>query len=181
MSVPSDKVFGMLGEFPNGPSTLAAARSLREAGFERWDVFSPAPLEGIDELMPSRRSLYLTAAMVAAALFGACFGYFVQWENTVLDYPIDVAGHPYNGWPGFIPSAWEICALFTVYGGFLAFLIACRLPRLYHPVFATPDFKRASQDRYFLSVETQARPYDRDRLHELFRQHGALDATEVAE
>jgi len=181
MSTSAAKVFGMLGEFPDGPATLAAARSLREAGFERWDVFSPAPLEGIDELMPSRRGVYLTAAMFAAALLGACLGYFVQWENTVLDYPINVAGHPYNGWPGFIPSAWEICALFTVYGGFLAFLIACRLPRLYHPVFATPGFRRASQDRYFICVEMQDRRYDRDRVRELFREHGALDATEVTE
>jgi ActD protein len=181
MSHSSDKVFGMLGEFPSGQATLAAARSLRQAGFERWDVFSPAPLEGIDDLMPSRRRLYLTAAMVAAALFGAGFGYFVQWENTVLDYPLNVAGHPYNGWPGFIPSAWEICALCTVYGGFLAFLIACRLPRLYHPVFATPGFERASQDRYFICVEAKDRRYDRDKLQELFREQGALAATEVTE
>jgi hypothetical protein len=181
MSTGSQQAFGIVGEFATGSATLGAARGLREAGVERWDVFSPAPLEGMDELMPSRRPLYLTAVMFAAALLGACLGYFVQWDNTVLDYPINVAGHPYNGWPGFIPSAWEICALFTVYAGFLAFMISCRLPRLYHPIFATPDFARASQDRFFICVEAQDRNYDRERLQKLFRDHGAIDIREIAE
>jgi hypothetical protein len=181
MSPASNKVFGMVGEFTSGPPTLAAARNLREAGFERWDVFSPAPLEGIDELMPSRSRVHLTATMFVAALFGACFGYFIQWETTVLDYPINVAGHPFNGWPGFIPSAWEMCALFTVYAGFLGFLISCRLPRLYHPIFATPDFQRASQDRFFICVEAQDRNYDGRGLRELFRRHGAVGTTEISE
>jgi Alternative complex III, ActD subunit len=180
MSPATGKVFGTVGEFPHAQATLAAARSLREAGFEHWDVFSPAPLEQLEELMPSRRGMHLTAVMVGAALIGAWIGYFVQWDTTVLDYPINVAGHPNNGWPGFIPSAWEICALFTVHAGFVAFLISCRLPRLYHPLFATPDFQRASQDRFFICVEAQDRRYDGQRLRELFREHGALAATEIA-
>ncbi len=175
-----EEIFGIVGEFASASATLSAARSLREGGFKRWDVFSPTPLEEVDELMPSRRGIYLTAVMVAAAIFGACLGYFVQWENTVLDYPINVGGRPYNGWPGFIPSAWEACALFAVYGGFLGFLISCRLPRLYHPIFATPGFSRASQDRFFICVEARDPFYDRDRLGELFQQHGALDATEIS-
>ncbi len=181
MSASSAKIFGTVAEFSDAQATLAAARSLREGEFERWDVFSPTALEGLDELMPSRRSVYLTAVMAGAALIGACFGYFVQWETTVLDYPINVAGHPYNGWPGFIPSAWEVCALFTVFAGFLAFLIACRLPRLHHPIFAAPDFQRASQDRFFICVEAQDRRYDLHKLRELFREHGALATTEIAE
>jgi Protein of unknown function (DUF3341) len=180
MSGISDKVFGVVGEFPHAGATLEAARALRESGFERWDVYSPVPLEGLDDLMPSRRRVYLTAVMAGAALIGACFGYFIQWENTVIAYPINVAGHPYNGWPGFIPSAWEVCALFVVHAGFFAFLRNCRLPRLHHPVFATPDFRRASQDRFFICVEAQDRRYDAPKLRELFGKHGAVNTTEIA-
>ena len=117
---------------------------------------------------------------MARPWIGACLGYFVQWENTVLEYPLNVAAHPYNGWPGFIPSAWETCALFAVYAGFLAFLISCRLPKLYHPIHAAPDFRRASQDRFFICVETRDRKYDRERLRKLFGAHGALNTTEIA-
>jgi MFS family permease len=179
MSQTPASVFGMVSEFAHAHATLAAARDLRDAGFKHWDVFSPVPLEGMEELLPRRRGVYLTAIMAGAALFGACFGYFVQWETTVLDYPINVAGHPYNGWPGIIPSAWEICALFAVHAGFFAFLISCRLPRLHHPVFATPDFRRASQDRFFICVEAQDRSYDGPRLRALFGEHGALNTTEI--
>jgi hypothetical protein len=182
MSPSSDKAkpFGMVAEFPTAQATLAAARSLRQEEFERWDVFSPAPMEEIDELMPSRRAVYLTTVMFISAILGACLGYFVQWWNTVVDYPINVAGHPDNGWPGFIPSAWEACALFAVYGGFVGFLISCRLPRLYHPIFATPNFSRASQDRFFICVEAQDRRYDPQRLRDLFQRSGALTTTEIA-
>ena len=38
-----------------------------------------------------------------------------------------------------------------------------RLPRLNHPAFNIPDFTRATQDRYFLTVEEGETPLDSTR------------------
>jgi ActD protein len=171
--------YGLIGEFRTSGEAAAVARELREAGLERWDVYGPAPLEDIERAVPSRRGIIITAVMFAAAIAGACWGYFLQYWDAVIAFPINVGGRPLNGWPGFVPSAWEICALFTVYFGFFAFLVTCRLPRLHQPIFAAPHFERATQDRFFVCVETADAHYDAGRLHEIFARHGVIETSEV--
>lgn len=170
---------GLIAEFRTSGEAAAVARDLCEAGFVRWDVYGPAPLEDIERATPTRRGMVITAVMVAAAVIGACWGYFLQYWDAVIDFPINVGGRPLNGWPGFIPSAWEICALFTVYFGFFAFLATCRLPRLHQPIFAAPHFERAMQDRFFVCVEARDARYDAGHLREIFARHGAIASSEV--
>lgn len=170
----------LIAEFRTAREVGAAARELRERGFRRWDLYGPAPIDELIELVPTRRGRRLTALMVAAAIAGALIGYFMQYWSA-LAYPINVGGRPYNGWPGFVPSAWEVCALFVVYAGFFGFFVACRLPRLADPLFAVPGFERASQDHFFICMEpVDARPVA-EGLRALFERHGAVRVTEVRE
>ncbi len=172
-------LFGVVGEFLTAEQVVGAARALQSDGIDGWDVYGPAPIEEIAERVPSRRGLYITAVMVAAAIIGACVGYFFQYWDAVLSFPLNVGGRPFNSWPGFIPSAWEVCAVFTVYFGFFAFAVSCGLTRLDHPLFAAPGFERASQDRFFIGVEAAARGYDERRIREIFEQHGAVRTSEI--
>jgi MFS family permease len=176
----SDKPFGLVGEFRTPEDAVAVARDLREAGFTRWDIYGPAPLEEIERAVPTRRGIVVSLVMFAAAIAGALWGYFIQYWDAVLAFPINVGGRPLNGWPGFVPSAWEICALFTVYFGFFAVLATSRLPRLHHPIFAAPRFDRATQDRFFVAVEARDERYDAARLRDLFARHGLVEAAEIA-
>ncbi|MGH8220403.1 MAG: DUF3341 domain-containing protein [Steroidobacteraceae bacterium] len=173
-------LYGLVWEFRTPEDAVAVARELTEAGFTRWDIYGPAPLQDIEQAVPTRRGLAVTLVMFAAAIVGASWGYFIEYWDAVIDFPINVGGRPLNGWPGFVPSAWEICALFTVYFGFFAFLAANRLPRLHHPIFAAPRFDRATQDRFFVAVETADERYDAARVHELFARHGLVEASEIA-
>lgn len=172
-------LYGLIGEFRTSEETAAVARELHEAGFARWDAYGPAPFEDIERATPTRRGIIITALMFAAAVVGGVWGYFLQYWDAVMDFPINVGGRPLNGWPGFVPSAWEICALFTVYCGFFAFLATCRLPRLHHPIFAAPRFERATQDRFFICVEAADAQYDAGRLREVFGRHGVIAISEI--
>ncbi|HXS27153.1 MAG TPA: DUF3341 domain-containing protein [Steroidobacteraceae bacterium] len=174
------KPYGLVGEFRTPEEAAAVARELRDAGLTRWDIYGPAPLEEIEHAVPTRRGVAVTLVMFAAAIAGACWGYFIQYWDAVIDFPINVGGRPLDGWPGFVPSAWEICALFTVYFGFFAFLAASRLPRLHHPIFAVPRFDRATQDRFFVGVEAIDERYDAARVREIFARHGVVEASEIA-
>jgi Protein of unknown function (DUF3341) len=171
--------YGLVGEFQNPEPVIAATRALRSEGIGRWEIYGPAPIEEIDREVPTRRGTVITSVMVLAAIAGFCIGYFFQYWGAVLDYPLNVGGRPYNSWPGFVPSAWEICAVFTVYFGFFAFCVSCGLSRLYHPIFATHGFERASQDRFFLCIEATAQRYDAERLQALLERHGALHVAEL--
>jgi len=170
----------LLAEFATAEDLLRAVRALEAAGFRHGEAYGPAPLDELDELVPPRRGRGITAVMACGALLGACFGYFIQYWGSVLGYPLNVGGRPFNGWPGFVPAAWEICALFTVWFGFFAFVAFCRLPRLYHPIFGVPGFERATQDRFFICVEATDALYRPDRLHRIFGRCSALSVSEVA-
>ncbi len=169
----------LVGEYRHSDDVVRAARALQAEGLDELEVYGPAPLDEIEALVPSRRGRVITAVMVGAALFGAVYGYFIQYWGAALDYPINVGGRPLNGWPGFVPSAWEVCALFTVYAGFFAFLVSSRLPRLHHPIFAVPHFERATQDRFFLSVSVSREPWDLERARRLLVEQGALATTKL--
>jgi hypothetical protein len=177
--VSARQAYGLVGEFESAEQVIAATRALRSEGFSYWEIYGPAPIEEIDREVPTRRGTVITAIMVLAAVIGACVGYFFQYWGAVLDYPLNVGGRPYNSWPGFVPCAWEICALFTVYFGFFAFFISCGLSRLYHPIFAAPDFERASQDRFFIGIEAANSGYDAARLRSLLARQGAIQVSEI--
>jgi hypothetical protein len=173
------RLYGLIGEFAEAAQAVAAARRLRGDGVRRFEVYSPLPIEEMEPLLSSRPRLWLGLIMFAAACAGAVIGYFMQYAVAVIAYPLNVGGRPLDSWPAFIPIAWEICALFTVYLGFLALLAFCRLPRLYHPIFAAPGFERASQDRIFLCVEAADEKFDVPRLSASFRAAGAVAVREV--
>lgn len=171
--------YGLVGEFVEPDHAVAMARQLREEGFRRFEVYSPVPLEAMTELLPREPRVTLGLIMFAAAVAGGVLGFFMQFEIAVVGYPLNIGGRPLDSWPAFIPSAWEICAVFVVYIGFVAFLAYCRLPQLYHPIFDAPGFERASQDRTFLCVETCDPHFDSVSLAALFRQHRAERVAEV--
>lgn len=174
-------LYGLIGEFVAPDAAVAMARQLLEDGFRSFDVYSPVPIEEMTELLPSRPRNALALIMFAAALGGLVLGFVMQYVIAVIGYPLNIGGRPLNSWPAFIPSAWEICALAVVYIGFVAFLIYCRLPQLYHPIFNAPRFERASQDRTFVCVEAQDPRFDADRVAAIFRKHRAARVAEVPE
>ena len=48
-----------------------------------------------------------------------------------------------------------------------------------HPVFLAPNFARASQDRFFLSIEARDPRYDATRIRAILDRHGAMTIDEV--
>ena len=181
MSAAVSKLYGLVGEFAEPSGAIAMARRLHDDGFRRFDVHSPLPLEEIDALLPHRPRIELALIMFVAALVGLGFGFFMQYAIAVIFYPINIGGRPLDSWPAFIPSAWEICALATVYIGYVAFLGFSRLPKLYHPIFNAPHFERASQDRSFVSVAISDPLYDAERVAAMFHECRALNIAEVAQ
>lgn len=171
---------GLIAEFAEPDAAVAAARILHQDGIKRFEVYSPLPLEEMNELLNRGPVVWLALIMFAGAIAGVVLGFLMQYLIAVVLYPINIGGRPLDSWPAFVPSAWEICAVCAVYIGFVTFLIFCRLPQLYHPIFNAPRFERASQDRTFLWVERSDPRFDADRIAALFRDHRALNIAEVA-
>jgi hypothetical protein len=117
--------------------------------------------------------------MFGAALLGAAWGYWIQYWDEALNYPINVGGRPYNSWPAFMVGTFEFMLLVTVAAGFFGMLAASRLPKLYHPIFEARSFARASRDRFLICVEARDPRFDAASINTLFEQLGAERIEEV--
>jgi Protein of unknown function (DUF3341) len=175
-----ERLYGMVAEFANADTVIAAARRLRLNGFDRIDAYTPFPVEGLDRVLHPSRRPWIPILVFFGALAGACYSYFLQYWAAVIDYPLDIGGRPYNSWPAFTVSSFEITVLFGVATAFFALLLFCRLPRLYHPVFNAPDFDRASEDHFFLCVEASDPRFDAERLRGLFGHYDPVRISLVA-
>jgi len=172
-------LYGIVGEFPTPRDAAAAADELRAAGLRQIDAYTPYPVAEIDAVLPRRRRQGVAPVTLAGAVLGAVTATFVQYWAAAIDYQLNIGGRPLNSWPAFTVSSFEVTLLFAIASGFVAFLGAGRLPLLYHPVFAAVDFARASQDRFFLSIEAHDAHFDRAAVRAILERHGAAAIDEV--
>ena len=170
--------YGMVAAFATPGAMLDAARRLRELGFRAIDAYTPYPVEGLEMIRPGRR-LFLPLLMFVVAIIGAGWGYFIQYWDEALNYPINVGGRPYNSWPAFMVGDFEFMLLVTVAAGLFGLLLASGLPRLYHPVFEAAAFERAAVDRFVLCVEARDPRFEAGLLRRLFERLGAEQVEEV--
>ena len=170
--LPSAPRYGLLAEFTTPAGLYHACESVRDAGFSRWDAHTPFPVHGLDRAMGLRRSK-LPWLVFALAMAGAAGGFLLQtWVHSVA-YPSVISGKPYFAWPAYIPVTFELAVLGGALGAVFGILAFNRLPRHHHPVFASAVFERASDDRFFISIESQDLRFDATATPELLRKAGA--------
>ena len=54
----------------------------------------------------------------------------------------------------------ECMVLLAAFGALFGMVLINKLPRLYHPIFKHSGIHRASDDRFFLSIEAQDPKFD---------------------
>jgi hypothetical protein len=173
-------LFGLTGSFASPDAVTEAARQLRSLGFREVEAYTPYPVEGLNEALRPCRPHRLPLLIFLGAVFGAAMGYFIQYWDEALDYPINVGGRPHNSWPAFTVGTFELMVLCAIAAGFFGLLASCRLPRLYHPIFSAEEFERASVDRFVLCVEAHDPSFEPQRIRRIFERNGAESVAEVS-
>lgn len=174
------KIFGLMAEFEEHDSLLAAARRAYAEGYRRMDAYSPFPVEGLAEALGRGYSPIPLFALVGG-IAGGLGGYFMQWYSMGRLYPLNVGGRPYNSWPSFIPIVFELTILVASVTAFLAVFVLNRLPQPHHPVFNVPEFERASIDRFFLCIEAEDPKFALKETREFLENLKAAKVAEVLE
>lgn len=171
-SLPPGATFGVLAEFPTPAALFHACEAVRDGGFTRWDTHTPFPVHGLEGAMGLRTSR-LPWIVVAMALGGAAAGMGLQgWVSTTA-YPLIVSGKPFFSWQAFIPVTFELAVLGGALGAVFGMFAINQLPTLYHPLFSSARFEKASDDGFFLSIESWDPKFDAQATPELLRQLGA--------
>ena len=155
-----------LAEFKTPAEIMRAAERVRDAGFRYWDVHTPFPIHGMDDAMGLGQS-HLGWISLILGMTGTLGAYVMMYWMNGVDYPLVVGGKPPGAAVSMIPILFEctvlLCGLGTVFGMFGL----NKLPRHHHPVFYSKRFERASDDRFFLSVEAQDPRFDIEDTREL--------------
>jgi len=154
------RLWGLMAEFRTPQELVDAAARARAEGYRRMDAYSPFPMEALSEALDLPASKVPRLVLVGGTL-GALAGFALQYWVSVIAYPLDVGGKPYNSWPAFIPVVFECTILCAGLFAVLGMLALNGLPMPYHPVFNAPRFALASRDRYFLCIEARDRKFDR--------------------
>jgi hypothetical protein len=157
--MPTKPLYGLMAEFLTPEEILRATRRAHEMGYREMDAYSPYPVEGLAEELGLRRTR-VPFVVLMAAIVGAATGFFMQYWSMAVDYPINSGGRPLNSWPAFIPITFEVMVLVAAFAALFASFFLSGLPRPHHPVFNEPRFARASQDRFFLCIETTDPRFD---------------------
>lgn len=170
---------GIVAEFATPEALRSAAAQLRRSGFREFEAYTPYPVEGLDRIIRPGSNLLLPLLMFGAAILGAAWGYWIQYWDEALNYPLNVGGRPHNSWPAFMVGTFEFMLLVTVAAGFFGMLAASGLPKLYHPRFEARSFERASRDRFVICVERGDPRFDSEAIRRVFEEHGAQRIEEV--
>jgi hypothetical protein len=172
--------YGIVAEFETAADILHAAEKVRDAGFRRWDVYTPFPIHGMDRAMGMKNSKVGWFSFIGG-VSGYTLGMVMIWWMNAYDYPIIVGGKPMFSPFSAFPPSYELTILLGSFGALFGMLFLNRLPRLYHPLLKNPRFALASHDRFFVVIETADAKYSEEGTRRLLEDLGSKHIEVVEE
>ena len=145
--------YGLLAEFQDATALVQAAARAHEAGYKRFDAYSPFPIEELHHAMGSPRSR--------------------------LPLIVLIGGKPFHSWPAFIPVTFECTILAAALSCVFGMLALNGLPMPYHPVFNVDRFALASRSRFFLCIEARDKKFDLESTREFLQSLGPREVSVV--
>ena len=176
----SSVIYGLMAEFDDANSLVAATGQAHHEGYRCMDAYSPFPIEELHEALGSRPTR-LPLIVLIGGLCGCIGGYALQYWSSVIAYPLNIGGKPLHSWPAFIPVTFECTILGASLFAVLGMLALNGLPMPYHPVFNVPRFALASRNRFFLCIEAKDPKFDLDATRRFLETLGPREVSTVAD
>lgn len=158
-AAPKNPVFGLVAEFSHPDDLLHAAEEATKAGYKKVEAYSPFPVHGLTEALDWHEST-VPWMIFLAGIGGGLAGFALETWVSVQAYPHNIGGRPLFSWPSFIPVIFECTVLLAGVTAVIGTLAINGLPRPHHPIFGAKNFDRASQDKFFLCIESSDEKFD---------------------
>jgi len=172
------KLHGLMAEFETPAQIYHAAEKVRDAGYRWWDCHTPFPVHGLDKAMGIKATI-LPIIVFFGGLTGTTVAVLLQVLTNATSlsipplffngYEFLISGKPLISGPAFVPVAFELTVLLAALTTVGGVLLLNGLPRLYHPLFKSRRFARATDDRFFLVIEAGDPKFSRTKTEELLR------------
>ena len=166
------RLWGVVAEFRSAEDLIAGARSVRDAGYTKWDAHTPFAVHGLDDAMGIRPTI-LPWLVLGAGATGTVLAYVMQWWMNAVDYKLIVGGKPFNSIPSDVPVIFEVTVLLASLTAFFGMLGLNKLPELAHPLFRNAAFRRATSHAFFISVEAADPRFDAEATERFLREAGS--------
>ncbi len=172
------KEIGVLAEYDTPRAVFHACEQIRDAGFRRFDAYTPFPVHGLDKAMGLGPS-YLPWLVLIAGITGASLAMWLMVWTSAYDYPLNIGGKPTFSIPAFIPITFEVTILFSGLTAVFGMFALNGMPTYHHPLFDVARFAKATDDKFFVLIEKKDTKYERDTVTNFLRQTGATSITVV--
>jgi len=176
----AQRAYGMMAEFVNTSSVLQAAEQVRDAGFRKWDVFTPFPIHGMDKAMGMKNSKVGWFSFLGGVT-GYTSGMLMIWWMNAVDYRVLIGGKPMFSPFGAFPPSYELTILLGAFGAIGGMLFLNRLPRLHHPLLKNKRFGGATHDKFYIVIETTDPKYSESETRKLLEAAGSKHIEMVEE
>ena len=174
------QAFGWIAEYADENQLLDAARQVRDSGYTRTDAFTPFPVHGIDEALGIKPTV-LPWFTLCAGFHGITVARDMQWGMNAVDYPFMISGKPMFGLPAAVPVMFELTVLLSAFACFFGMWGLNGMPRLSHPLLAHDRFRRASQDRFYIVIESRDPKFAVEKTRAFLASLGGSVVDEVRE
>ena len=175
-TIPSSKPYGLMAEFDTPGDLLRAAEKVRDAGYNRWDVFTPFPIHGMDKVMGLKNSLVGWVSLAGGAFMFLNVAFLI-WFSNAFEYPLMVGGKPMFSAPMTFVPAYIMLIMGAAVGALIGMLGLNQLPRLHHPLLDQKRFDLVSRDKFVLVIGAQDEKFCATETKKLLE---AIGGTHVA-
>jgi hypothetical protein len=174
----AERTWGLVAEFENPAHLMNAAQKTREAGYAKFETWSPFPIHGMDRAMglPGSKVGWI---VLGGGLTGMTGALALQWWTSVVAYPYHIGGKPLFAWEWATPVTFELSILFSAFATVFAIFFLNKLPRPFHPLDRVARFRRVTDDAFFLTIEAADPKFDPAKARDFLASLGGRNITEV--
>jgi len=177
----SREVYGVTALFETPDEIMYAAGETVKAGYEKFDVNTPYPVHGMDDVMKLKRTKLGYATFIFGSL-GTITALVMIWFMSGFDYKNLIGGKPFFSVTPSIPIAFELTVLLgAVFTIIFTLFIFNKLPKINHPLMDTDYMKRVSSDKYGVVILAEDKKFDVAKVKAFFESIGGKDVTIVYE
>lgn len=177
-STSENKLYGVLAEFKTPKELIDAAKAINNNGYTKYDTFSPFPVHGMDKAMSLPKSK-LGWIVFSHGIVGLVGGFAMIYFMTAVDYPLNISGKSLMNIPAWIPVLFELTVLLSAFGAVFGMFFLNGLPRLNHPLFTSENFKKATDDGFFVCIESDDPQFESTKVQTLLSEIGASNIEEI--
>ena len=161
-----------IGIFDDEGKFISSMKSLQEEKYIIYDVFTPYPMHEVFHLL--KRKSRLPTAAYFFGLFAIIAVLSFLYYTSVIDWPVDYGGKPFNSFPSFI----VVTIILTIFTVTIASLAAFSARSGLYPGKENTIFDhRSTDDKFVIVVNVDL--FDNSKSAELVSRMHEMGAVEV--